>query len=701
MSANGSGTGDRTARMRQMLEPRSAAIVGVSEDPIKYGTRMARSAVEAGFDGDLYFVNPKPGEYMGHSFVPSLSSIGSPVDVVMVSVPSTLCPSVVEEAGELGCGSAVVVANGFAEIGQAELQDELVAAAARADIPLVGPNCMGLFTAPARFNAMGDASIPAGRIAVVAQSGNVGIAIYHAAKTRGLGLSYFISLGNQADVAFEDVLLYLADDEHTDVVLLYVEGFHDTCRFLDAAGRLAEQRPVAVLRGGRSAAGARSAASHTGSMAGDDAITAAALRRAGLVEVDSPNDLLLAAMAFGSRARMRGRSVSVVADSGGYATLGADAASHAGLSVDVHPERVQARLREFLLPRASFTNPVDMIGGVDIQEDIIEATVGACLEDPDVDAVALVGAFAGYEDFGGEELGRRERAAAHQLVELRDRTGKPLVVQTIYEATGRAQLVTLRAGGVPVVEHLDEAMRILSMQAAAEERAALPPREWSPSSATPAGPSRTLREDRSREWLEARLGRELPPWQAVEDEDAAVAAASALPGPAVLKVLADSASHKTEVGGVILNVRTEDEVREAWRRIAAICEDAGESPRALVTEYATGSAEAMIGVFRHPELGPLVLVGTGGVFAESLLDRALLFPPFGTDEVLAAVGELQLGRVLESPRASEAMAAGLAELAVAIGDLAAAEESLVELDLNPVLLSSRGATALDVRVVVA
>jgi acetyltransferase len=687
-------------RMRQMLEPRSVAIVGVSEDAVKYGTRIARSTVEAGFEGDLFFVNPKPGEYMGHSFVPSLSSIGGPVDVVVVSVPSDLCPGVVQEAGELGCGSAVVVANGFAEIGRVELQEELVASAAAADIPLVGPNCMGLFSAPGQFNAMGDASIPGGRIAVVAQSGNVGIAIYHAAKTRGLGLSYFISLGNQADVAFEDVLAYLAEDEHSDVVLLYVEGFQDVGRFLEAASELARHRPVAVLRGGRSAAGARSAASHTGSMSGDDAVTAAAVRRAGLVEVETPNDLLLAAMALGSVTPMRGRSVSVVADSGGYATLGADAAARAGLSVDVHPEGLQARLREFLLPRASVTNPVDMIGGPDIVPDISQVTVGMCLDDPAIDAAALVGAYGGYGDFGGSVLSEYERVAADDLVAVRDRTGKPLVVQSIYAGSGHPGIGILRSAGIPVVEHLDEAMRILSMHADVHASRGLSSRRWV-APPPPQSEPRTLREDLSREWLESRLGYPLAGWQVVNDAEAALAAVAALPGPAVLKVLADSASHKTEVGGVILNVRTPEEVRAAWERIETICDDAGEPPAALVTEYATGSAEAMLGVLRHPELGPIVLVGTGGVFAESILDRALLFPPFGPDEVAEAVQGLSLGRVLASHRASPAMSEGLTRLAVAIGDLAAAEDSLLELDLNPVLLSKLGATVLDVRVVIA
>jgi acetyltransferase len=682
-----------------MLEPRSVAIVGVSEDAQKYGTRLAKSAVEAGFDGDLFFVNPKKGEYLGHPFVPSLSSLGCPVDVVVISVPSHLCPEIVQEAGELGCGAAVVVANGFAEIGRDELQRELVARADDTGIPLVGPNCMGLFTAPGRFNGMGDSTIPSGRIAVVAQSGNVGIAIYHAAKTRGLGLSYFISLGNQADIAFEDVLSYLTNDEHSDVVLLYIEGFRDITRFLNAASELAERRPVAVLRGGRSAAGARSAASHTGSMAGDDAVTAAALRRAGLVEVDSPHELLLAAMALGSQATMRGRSVSVVADSGGYATLGADAASRAGLSVDVHPERIQRNLREILLPRASVTNPVDMIGGVDIDEDILQATVGVCLQDPEVDAVALVGALGGYEDWGGEVLAERERRAATALLELRNQTGKPLVVQTIYAGSGRLQIGMLRAGGVPVVEHLDEAMRILSMQASREESDSRKTHMWVASRGV-ARALTTLREDLSREWLERRLDWSLPPWQVVEDEAAAVEAVRTLPGPAALKVLVDSVSHKTDVGGVVLNVRSVNEAREAWRRIVRICGAEGESARALVTDYATGSLEAMVGVLRHQELGPVVLVGTGGVFAEAVLDRALLFPPFDVGEVATALRCLALGRALNSARASQAMSDELGRLVVAVGDLAAAEDSLIELDLNPVLLSSRGATVLDARVVV-
>lgn len=689
-----SASGDRRRRLRQMFAPRSVAVVGVSQDIGKVGTRTGQALIDAGFAGDIYFVNPKPGEFMGHNFVPSLAAIGKPVDLVVVAVPAARCPDVVEEAGKLGCGSAVVLANGFAEAGHRNLQDDLVARAERYGMPILGPNCMGLISAPGRLQCLPEPPIPTGRVAVVAQSGGVGGGLYTAARTHEFGLSYFISVGNQANIAFEDVLECLADDKNTDVVLLYVESFRDIRRFMEAAGKLAKKLPVVILRGGRSTVGARSAASHTGAMADDDAVVAAALRAAGLVEVDSTEELMLAAMALG-QATMRGRSVSVIGDSGGYATLAADSAERVGISIEEHPEHIQHRLQEIVVARGSVTNPVDTVSGVDLRPDLHEATVGICLEDPSIDAVAFVGGFGGYAG----EYGELETDSATALVDLRNRTGKPLVVQSMYASQDTAALRVLRSGRVPVVEHTDEAMKILSLHAAVAEGAARPMHTWD-AVVSPEGMPRTLREDLSREWLQERLSWELPSWQVVENEGDAVDAVRALGEPAVMKVLADAANHKSDSGGVILNVRNDDEVRAGWRRIEAICQAAREQPRALVTKYVTGSAEALLGVSRHERLGPVVLIGTGGVLAESISDKALLLPPFEEEDVANALSGLTLGRALSSPRASRAMFEELTRLAVAIGRLAVSEERLAELDLNPVSLSSRGATVLDARVVV-
>ena len=689
----------RSERIARMLRPGSAAFVGVSDDEQKYGSRLFRSTVELGFPGELYAVNPRPGSYLDYDFLPSLSSIGHPVDLVVVSVPSIHCGEIVAEARELGCAGAVVVATGFAEIGQQALQDELLTRSG--DMPVVGPNSMGLVSHPVLLSAIGDATIPVGRVAVVTQSGSVGVGIYDAARRRGLGLSYFVSLGNQADVTFADIFPALAEDEHTDSVLVYVEGFRDLAGFLDAASELSAYKPVAVLRGGRSQAGVRSAASHTASMSGDGAIASAALRRAGLVEVGSTRELLLAAMAFGSTVPMRGRSVSVVADSGGYATLGADAAEQSGLAVLPHSESLRAKLRGVLVPQASVANPVDMIGGPELRPDIFQAAVGSCLADPGIDGVALLSAFGGWGDFGGELMAECERAAAFDLVDLRDQWAKPLVLQSIYADRDHSGIHHLREHGIPVVDQIGDAMFILQVQASRSESARLPRRAWATASLAQGSSTRVLREDESRRWLEGRLDTKLPRWSEVTSADEALAAAAQLGGPAAIKVLAHAASHKSDHGGVHLNLAGDGAVLAAWREVARLCDDLGEQPRALVTGYLTGLAEAIVGVYLHAALGPVVLVGTGGVFAEALADQALLFPPFDDKEAESAIDRLSLGRILRSTRSAPRMKADLIGLVVAAGRLAREHPELAELDLNPVLLSHRGADVLDARVALA
>jgi acetyltransferase len=677
-------------------------VVGVSEDPLKYGSRLARSVVETGYRGDLYFVNQKAGTYLGHKFVSSLADAG-PVDLVVVSVPNVYCADVIDQAGSLGCGAAVVVANGFAEIGRRDLQDDVASMARKWNLPLVGPNCMGLYAGPALLNAMGDSTIPPGRVAVVAQSGNVGIAIYQAAKSTGVGLSYFVSLGNQVDVAFDEVLDYLRTDESTDVVLLYIEGIRGLGRFLETAAVLADTKPVVALRGGRTAAGARSALSHTGSLAGDEVVIGSALRRAGIIEVDSPNQLLACAMALADPTPMRGRRVSVVADSGGYATLGADAAARAGLDVSAHSAQLQQRLRTVVPQQASIVNPVDLIGGPEIRPDIFQRAVEACLRDPAIDAAVLVGAYGGYGDFGGPVLTEREVVAGGELVALRDQLGKPLVVQSIYANVEHAGIDALRRGGVPVVEDLGDAMNLLALKADRSKQAARPRHEWTPAAAmsAPIPSGVVLTEDDGRRWFEAHVPGYLGEWRVVESEDEALAAAAEFGHPVVMKVRSTAASHKSDVGGVILNLRTDHEVRTAWGRLAEISAELGTPPAALVTTFETGRYEALVGSIRHPELGAVIAIGSGGLFAESLVDREILFPPLVADDVSQALQRLTLGRVLASSRATPQMRQRFVELVIRVGDLVIGAPEVVELDLNPVLLSGTGAVVLDVRVVVS
>jgi acetate---CoA ligase (ADP-forming) len=459
-----------SSALQRAIRPRSVAIVGASEDPLKYGSRLARSTIECDYPGELHLVNPRPGAFMGHAFTPSLEEIGAPVDLVVVAVPAARCPEVIAQAAELHCGCAVVVATGFAEVGESALERELVAAAAGSQLRIVGPNCLGLYAAAGRINATGDATIPSGRIAVVAQSGIVGLSICHRAKRHRMGISHLFSIGNQADLEFADYCELLADDDTTGAVLLYAEGFRDLPRFLSALARLAELKPVAILRGGRTEAGAAAAMAHTASQAGDSVMLSAALAQAGAIEVFSDGELLLAALAFNDPSPLNSRSISFVSDSGGYAVSGADSAVELGLELRPHPPAVIAALEEVLLARASKRNPIDMIGGPELRADVFQSVVRACLSNEQIDGAVLVGGYGGYEHVGGETLLAREVRAATELVNVRDELGKPLAVASLYEGEEHAGIAHLREHGVPVVGDVQDALAVMALKALREER---------------------------------------------------------------------------------------------------------------------------------------------------------------------------------------------------------------------------------------
>jgi acetyltransferase len=687
--------------LRVALLPRSVAIVGASPNESRLGSKLVRSVTECGFGGELHLVG-SGGICYEREILPSLSAIGSPVDLVLVAVRNTACPEVVAEAGDLGAGCALILANGFAEAGNVALSQALLDRATESNITVIGPNTMGIFSAPARLNAMEDVTIPAGRVAVVSQSGNVGIAIYEALKAADLGLSCFVSLGNQLMVGASDVLRHLTEDSHTDSVLLYLEGMPDPAAFLDAAASLAREKPVAVLRGGVTAEGARAAASHTGALATDEVVISAALRESGVIDVRSVHELVLIAQSFSGPVRSRGRRVGIVADSGGFATLGADVAARAGLTVDPHSAEIQSALREIVVPQASVDNPVDLIDGVSTDSpEIYQHAVEICIESENVDCVLLAGAYGGYEVWGGPQLVPYEVAAAKALVEARDVAGKPLVLQTIYARNQHEGFSYLREHHVPVVESLEDAVGILARQATWNEGGQPPRTSWAEREFGTAQ-GRTLREDVGRAWFTERLDVELPPSQVVTSDDEAVQAQADLGGQLVMKLLSHVVSHKTEVGGVVVGIETEDDMREAWARMARICRHLGEEPAALVTPFVYPGLEVLVGAIKSSPVGPIVLVGAGGIYTEDLADRTVLFPPFTRIDVEQAIDRLKVvGPALNSPRAVGAARDGLVDLAVKVGQLVVTSSDLIEMDLNPVVLGPNGASILDVRVAVS
>ncbi|WP_280265412.1 CoA-binding protein, partial [Nocardia wallacei] len=456
---------ERTA-LQRLLDPRSIAIVGASTDPAKRGYQAIRALQESGYGYPVYPVNPNAAEILGLEVVSSIDRLPPGVDVALVAVPGAAVPRVLRECGAAGIAGAVVLANGFREIGAAgePLEAELAAAIAESGVRVIGPNTSGLANVSAGANLVGLQGIPSGPVSVVTQSGNMLLSLVNDIDTvRGPGLHTYVGLGNQADVRYDECLTELAAQPSCGAVAVHSEGIVDGRAFLTAAARATAATPVVMLRGGRSAAGQRTALSHTGSVAGSDAVATAVLAQAGVELVQRSDELAVVAGALATTGPvLPGRRVAVLSDGGGHATLAVDALTARGIELADLSERTRAALRALLGPAASVVDPVDVAGATDSDPAVFAAAIEILTADPAVGLVLVVGLFGGYHRRFGAALEEIENYTVRRILDIRAAHGTPLVVQSCYAGAPIANHDTLRTSGVPVLASIDHAVRIVA-----------------------------------------------------------------------------------------------------------------------------------------------------------------------------------------------------------------------------------------------
>jgi acetate---CoA ligase (ADP-forming) len=681
------------ASLRPFFEPQSVAVVGASPRRGTIGGELFRNVLEGDFAGAAFPVNPKGSPVAGVRAYRAVSEIPDPVDLAVISVPSAAVLDAAEDALRSGVRALVVISAGFAEVGSegAERQERLVALVRAHGARLIGPNCLGIAVAGPSLNATFAArSAPSGNLGFSSQSGALGLALLEAADSRGLGLSAFVSIGNKADVSSNDLLEWWEDDPATDVVLLYVESFGNPRRFGRIARRVARRKPILALKSGTSATGQRAASSHTAALAGSEAGVDALFHQAGVIRAASLEELIDVSTLLSSQPELQGRRVAVLTNAGGLGILAADALDAVGLELPALSEATVGRLRELLPAEASFANPVDMLGSA--SDESYAAALPAVLADPGVDAVLVL--FVPAVSATAAEVADAVAAAAREAA-----SGKP-VLAVVMSSEGVPQ--ALRAGShVAAFAYPESAARALGRVA---DRA-----EWL---RRPLGSIRTLdRVDRAAgaavveaslaladdRWLEAgearRLleayGLPLVPERVAESVEAATAAAAELGYPAVVKSAAAGA-HKTETGGVALNLEDASEVAAAAERIGV---------PVLVQPMRKGGTELLAGLVQDPVFGPLVAFGPGGTFAELIGDANLRLAPLTDVDARELVAEGKAGRLVRGFRnAPPADEEALLDLVQRLGALGDDHPAVAEIDLNPVLAFPDGCVAVDARV---
>jgi len=682
-----------TASLRPFFEPRSVVVIGASRRRGSIGGELFRNVITGDFAGAAYPVNRDGSPVAGVRGYRTVAEIPDEVDLAVVCVPARAVYDAVEESLRKGIRAVVVISAGFAETGSegADEQERLLSLVRAHGARLIGPNCLGIAVAGASLNAtFAGRAAPPGNIGFSSQSGALGLALLEAAVTRGLGLSAFVSIGNKADVSTNDLLEWWEDDAATEAILLYVESFGNPRRFGQLARRVARTKPILALKSGTTASGQRAASSHTAALAGSEAAVDALFRQAGVIRASSLEELVDVSTLLSSQPRLTGRSVALLTNAGGLGILCADACEAAGLELPTLADKTVEALREVLPVEASLANPVDMLGSASAET--YAAVLPHLLADPHVAAVVVL--FVPAVSATADEV-----ADAIELAVRRTEEEKP-VLAVVMSSEGIPE--TLRTSRrIAAFAYPESAARALGRAA---ERA-----EWlrRPFGAVPAldGIDRHRAEEivadalaRSDDsWLDPNATRGLlvaygvplvGERVAASLEDAVIAA-SELGFPSVVKTAAPGA-HKTETGGIALDLPDEAAVRAAVERIGL---------PVLVQPMLRGGAELHAGVLQDPIFGPLVAFGPGGVFAELIGDASFRIAPLTDVDAEGLVLRGKAGRLVAGFRgAPPSDAAALTDLVHRLGRLGEDVPAVVELDLNPVLGLAEGCVAVDARI---
>ena len=693
-----------------LFAPRSIAVIGASRRVETMGHQILHNLLAYGFTGAAYPVNPNAHSICGVRAYPTVASIPEPIDLGVIVVPHSHVQAVATECCEAGVKSLVVISAGFGEVaGEGPARERALTDLVRKHgIRMVGPNCMGVVNAdPAiAMNAtFATAFPPFGPAAFVSQSGALGLSILDRAREFGIGMSQFVSVGNKSDVSGNDLLLQWEHDPAVRVILMYVESFGNPRRFLEIASRITRHKPIIVVKSGRSEAGAKAASSHTGALAASDSAVDAMLRQAGVQRAATVEELFDIAMAFEARALPKSRRTAVLTNAGGPGILAADALSAAGLTVAELDESTVAALRPILPAEASIRNPLDMVASATPSS--YAKALTALLADPNIDAVVPI--FV-------PPYGVRQEDVADAIVSAaRTELTKPILAVLMGREglpAGRADLLEV---GIPTYVFPESVARALSALNQHVER-----------SAQAEASVRTLDVDRTRAAAildgAARAGREhltqaesldlfeaygvkTAPVRLVDDPAGLTRVAAAIGYPIVMKIVSPDIVHKTDVGGVVTDLRGERELQIAYdTMMRAIGEQA---PKARVTgvllqHMEKGGRELIVGLTRDAGFGPLVMFGLGGVLVEALGDVVFRMAPIDDHQAHEMLNEIRGKKLLGELRGQPAVDRdALAEAIRRIAQLGHDFPQIEELDANPLLASADGVVAVDARVRIA
>ncbi|MBS7648449.1 MAG: acetate--CoA ligase [Candidatus Bathyarchaeia archaeon] len=696
-------------KLEAFFSPKAIAVIGASRESWKVGHKVFRNLVDSGFTGELYPVNPNADEILGFKCHKSVRDISGDVDLAIIVVPAKIVPSVVEECGIKGVKGIVVISAGFGETGRegVQLEQEVVNICRKYGMRMQGPNCLGLISVQSHVNASFAPAMPLpGNIAFISQSGAIGSTILNWAVRNEIGFTKFISLGNEADLNAADFLEALGEDEDTKVIGLYIEGVKEGERFIEVARKVTRKKPIIAIKAGTTDAGVRAVSSHTGSLAGSDTAFSAAFKKAGIIRVDTLEDLFNLVLALGSQPIPKGNRVLIVTNGGGPGILAADACEKMDLELPLLEYEVREELRKLMPPHASLNNPLDVLGDAD--ENRYRIALEAGLRSSNIDGIIVI--------LTPQAVTPCDKIA-ETVAEIGRVSDKPIIASFMGLEDSSLAIRTLKKGRVPNYAFPESA--VFALKSMYEYNLILnsptegiiqrieidEKRIQKIINGARAEKRLNLTIDEAIKIAEA-AGIPMPRALVSRSKEEAGEVADAIGYPVVMKIVSPDILHKTDIGGVILGVKSRSEVEENYellvRRVRSAMPDA-KITGILIQKMAPAGREVIVGAIRDSQFGPLMMFGLGGIYVNFLRDVSYRLCPITRAEAARMIEETRAYILLRGVRGEPPSDVdSIIDVMLRICQIMMQFKEISEMEINPLFVyeSGEGCLGVDIRITI-
>ncbi|MDY6969725.1 MAG: acetate--CoA ligase family protein [Spirochaetota bacterium] len=704
----------------RIFKAESVAIIGASKDETKRGFQAIKILQDLKYEGKIYPVNPKEKKILGLYCCPNVMNIEDDLDLALITTPANTLPSVIKDCGRKGVAGVVIIAGGFSELGSEgkKLERKIFEIANSHGVRIIGPNTSGIINVHSNMNLVGLRDVPKGDIALLTQSGNIALNIITEANLKSQkGFSYYIGVGNESDIKFHEYLEFFTDDPDTKAILMYVEGLSEGRKFLQQAYKTTIKKPIILLKSGRSSIGKKSAGSHTGALAGISEVARTAFKRAGIITIEDSDKLFPAAESLSSLPPICNNKIAILADGGGHATIASDLLSDYGVDIPDLEEKTKEQLMAILPQNASVINPIDVAGGTDQDPGVFADCAKIILEDENIGGLLVVGLFGGYGIRFSEKLTFIEEDAAHRMGKLVKTTEKPIVLHSLYNFAKPHSLDLLRYYNIPVYDSLDIACKCIDVLSqygnyliTYHEKANFV-FNWK---ANAKKECNDIINDAIREGRSALLEHEAKEllkkhYAPVSDdclaknEDEAVKIAEEIDGSVALKIVSPDILHKSDAGGVELNLKNEEEVRLAFQKIvkkAKVFKPDADIRGCIVSPMVSAGVEVIIGTKIDDQFGPIVMFGLGGILVEIVKDVSFRVLPVSRFSAEEMIEEIKSAPILDGVRGMKPVdKASIVDLIMTVSEIIEAYPIIKEMDLNPVIANNEGLSIVDARII--